>query len=55
MSITNCYAQTDEAKESKKDKFYRDLLKTNMSIAKMFKYVILGDINATIGHKSYGN
>ena len=27
MSITNCYAPTDEAKESQKDKFYRDLLK----------------------------
>ena len=55
MSITNCYAPTDEAKESQNDKFCSDLLTTNMSIIKRFKSVILGDLNATIGHKCYGH
>ena len=54
LAITNCYAPTNEAKDSQKDKFYRDLQKCMKDTPMQYKIVLAGDFNATIGEESFG-
>ena len=55
FAIVNCYSPTEQSKDSMKDTFYKDLQKCLDDIPSIYKPILGGDFNATIGNNSYGS
>ena len=55
IKIINCYAPTEDAKDSTKDAFYHDLNKQMIPSNKKMKVICLGDFNATTSAAWYNS
>ena len=55
IALTNCYAPTNEAKDSQKDKLYGLLCKCIKNTPQKYKHILCGDYNATIGNDSFNS